>query len=283
MLSHFLKIKDLFTEKVQLLVSDNCSTEDIISVCDSFISKGLPMAYYCNEINIGMDGNFINCFKHAEGKYVWLLGSDDIPVEGLVTRLISILESENYGLVHLSIKSQKRDFSVYNNHNEFLKIVGHWITFISGNIIQTSTLENIDLNVYKGTFISQVPAYLNACCSSSKNAILCLPKYFEDDDDSSNNGGYNIFEVFVKNLYGIYVEFVNNGLISKHVFNYIKRIEFRDFLVVYIINLLIFRRRSRFGLKGSWNILVKYYGFKPYAYFYLSVALLKRCVKSLVR
>ena len=38
MLSRFLEDKQLFEEKIQLFISDNCSTEDIKGVCDGFLS-----------------------------------------------------------------------------------------------------------------------------------------------------------------------------------------------------------------------------------------------------
>lgn len=147
---------------------------------------------------------------------------------------------------------------------------------MSSNIIRTESLKTVDLSDYRKSFMIQVPAYLNACCSYQKNAIIYLPQCFEKDTDASNNGGYNIFEVFVSNLYGIYNEFVLKDLLSKETFNRLIKVEYKDFLVGYIINLLIFRQESNFDLSGGWTALRKYYGNNLYAYYYLFVAILKK-------
>ncbi len=282
MLSRFLEDKSLFGDIIHLYISDNCSQDDIKSVCDDYSSRGLALTYSRNERNIGMDGNFVNCFNHAQGKYVWILGSDDIPNKGLLERLIRLLDSGDYGLVHLSMRPQEREFSVYSDHNLLLTRVAHWITFLSGNIIRTDSLKGLDLTSYEGTFITQVPAYLNACCSFSKNAILYLPSFFDGGDDSLNNGGYNVFKVFVGNLFQIFEDYINKGLLSRKAFFRVIKIEYKEFLIDFIIRLLIFRKASHFNLEGSWRCLIKYYGYRPYAYYYLFTALMRHSVRLLL-
>lgn len=283
MLSRFLEDKELFEGKIQLFISDNCSTEDIKGVCDYFVSEGLELSYSCNAENLGMDGNFANCFNHAKGKYCWVLGSDDIPIQGLLGRLIKILDEGDYGLVHLSMKQRDTSMQTYNNHDEMLANVGYWITYLSGNIIKTDTLVDIDLNQYKGTYISQVLAYLNACCACKNNAIIYQDKFFVGDDDSLNNGGYNIFRVFVENLFVIYQGYIKKGLLAKQTLDVIKKNEFKEFISRFVIEILILRSNHHFDAHDAWKILCKYYGRKLYAYYYVILGLLKMVKWRVVR
>lgn len=282
-LKRMLEDKDLFDRQIQLIISDNCSTEDLQSCCEIYQNLGLRFVYHRQDSNLGADGNFDWCFHHANGKYVWLLGSDDVPVSGFLRRLIEYLNNADYGLVHLSMRKLTQEFTEFEISDEMAVAVNYWITFMSSNIIRTESLMTVDLSDYRKSFMIQVPAYLNACCSYRKNALIYLPQFFEKDTDAANNGGYNIFNVFVTNLFGIYEEFVRKGLLSKQAYSMMIKIEYREFLVGYIERLLILRKKNHFNLEGSWGALRKYYGLKPYAYYYLVKRIIIGVLKSIFR
>lgn len=265
-LEKFLKEKDLFENQIQLIISDNCSEDDLKVCCEKYQQQGLNLRYHRNECNIGPDGNFEWCFRHADGKYVWLLGSDDIPINGILAQVVAYLSDNDYGLVHLAMRKANKELTIYNNHNDMVVAVNYWITFISSNIICRESLKTINLSEYNNTLMIQVPAYLNACFFSKCNAVIYQPLFFERESDAANNGGYDIFEVFVTNLYSIYEKFINKEMLSKAAFTKIMKIEFKDFLLKYIVSLLVFRHKSNFRLDNSWNRLFKYYGRKPYFY-----------------
>ena len=157
-----LEDKDLFEKQIQLIISDNCSTDDLRSCCEKYQQLGLRLHYHRQEKNIGPDGNFDWCFHHADGQYVWLLGSDDVPVAGMLRELIEVLSDSDYGLVHLSISRQSQKLRAYHNDETLLADINVWITFISSNIIKTDTVKDYDLSSYVGSYMIQVPAYLNA-------------------------------------------------------------------------------------------------------------------------
>lgn len=268
-LNRMLEDKELFEEQIQLIISDNCSTDDLKSCCEKYQQHGLTLTYHRNETNLGPDGNFDWCFHHVDGKYVWLLGSDDIPMKGLLREILEVLEGVGYGLVHLSITPRNERLRIYRNDNGILADINVWITFMSANIIRTDSVRHFDLKEYMGSYMIQVPAYLNACLSIEDNALLYLGQLFEEDSDAANNGGYNLFKVFVGNLFGIYKEFVDKGVLSEQTYERIKKVEYKVFLVSYIVKLLVLRKRGNFDTNDSWRILWKHYGNKPYAYYYL--------------
>jgi glycosyltransferase involved in cell wall biosynthesis len=251
--------KVLFETQVQLIVSDNCSTDNLLAICEEYQEKGLVLYYHRNDVNLGADGNFEWCFNHVRGKYVWLLGSDDILENGVLRKVVNILATNDFGLIHLSMKPCVREISVYTSADRILVDISYWITFLSANIIRSETLYSVDLSDYRQSNMIQVPAYINACCSYPVNAIVYFPKYFEEGSDSKNNGGYNIFEVFVTNLYGIYRNFVRNNALSRRTFDKIKEVEFKDFLMHYIKRFLIYKETNNFILEGSWKHLLRYY------------------------
>lgn len=285
MLDRFFEEKELFESRIELYISDNCSEDDLQSCCSQFKERGLKLNYHRNDTNLGMDGNFINCFKSANGKYVWLLGSDDIPQRGRLKAICEILSTHSdYGLLHLAgEKSQENEPLVeVNNGSALLEELHVWITFISGNIVNREFVKEIDFDKYRGTLISQVPLYIHSLVSSQTNAIY-YANVFEIGSDSANNGGYNIFQVFVDNLFCIFRQFMSNKKLSRTTFEKIEKLEYKEFLVDYIVRLLIFRKHSNFNTKDAWKILRKYYIAKPYAYYYLFTALLKHYLRSLLK
>ena len=106
---------------IELIVSDNCSTDDTKEVVEEFIQCGLPIIYNRNISNIGMDGNFVYCFQNASSKYVWVLGDDDYLTEGTISKLLSIIDTDEYGLIHLKNTfqlSEKDKFESRVSYNE---------------------------------------------------------------------------------------------------------------------------------------------------------------------
>ena len=270
----FLNEKQLFEEEVQLYISDNCSKDDLKSVCDDYAKKGLRLTYHRNEENIGMDGNFANCFINALGKYTYLLGSDDTPKPGFVNNIISILRKNEFGILHLSSSKDNKDILIkYTDCNLFLLDVNVWITFLSANIVMTKYVQSINFEKYKGTELTQVPVFLEATCNSTENAIY-KASFFQGENDSENNGGYNFFYVFVECLLMIVKEQVVLKKITVNTYEKFKKILYRDFIIGFIYRLLIVRQNSNFDHTSAWAILRKYYSGYCYCYYYLAKILI---------
>lgn len=286
MLSRFLEDRQLFQDDIQLYISDNCSTEDVKGVAEHFYTLGLNLEYHCNDRNLGMDGNFINCFNHAKGKYTWLLGSDDVPVKGLLIKLLNILKEKDYGLLHLSDRDIEKFGQIveYTESNQLCEDLHVFITFISGNIVRTNKMMGLDLKKYDGTIICQVPLYLEAILTSEINAIL-YTKYLESENDSKNNGGYNLFQVFVDNLNSIFKEYVHRGLLSPNSFKSVKQNAYKNWLLSFVLDFLVYgkAKKSKFKSSDSWHILIKHYGMHPYAYYYAFLRIVKDIIRKVIR
>lgn len=75
----------------ELLVFDDCSTDDTLNVLNRYV--GDPRYTFCeNSTNLGMMGNYNRCVDSGSGKYVVVLGSDDVMYQGHLASLYSALE-----------------------------------------------------------------------------------------------------------------------------------------------------------------------------------------------
>jgi glycosyltransferase involved in cell wall biosynthesis len=199
-------------EQVEILISNNCSTDNTKEVVKSFLGK-FPFIYHENEENLGMDGNFLTCFELATGKYIWLLGDDDFIEESGLKNLLSYLDKkEEYGLVHINMIPTKNDIGskIYLDMSKFLDDIGIWITFISGNIVNRKYVGTINLRKYMGTWFLIMPLYITCAYKEEKN-LMVYDRLFDGGKDAGTNGGYNIFDVFVKNYLNIFKEYRDLG------------------------------------------------------------------------
>jgi len=258
------QIKD-FENEIELLISDNCSSDNTQEIVDHFIESGVILKYNRNRVNLGMDGNFLYCLKNATAKYLWILGDDDYLTDGAIAKLMNVLKFGDYGLIHLDNKKiDNFQTKSYTNKSDFFKDISFMITFISANIVQTKYISQIDLNKYLGTYFIFIPAYMTSLIGE-KNNLIVYSGIIEDPADASTNGGYNIFSVFVTNYLDIIKEFRSS--LGYKYYEIEKYKLCRLFIYPWMIKLLT---NSQHGLQfktDDWfKIIFKKYWYEPYFY-----------------
>jgi len=251
---------------IEIIVSDNCSADNTANIVQAHISEGMPINYIRNNENLGMDGNFAQCYRRASGKYILVLGDDDYLRKGKLEKLLDYLSKGEYGLVHLKVASNStEDIQVFDSSEEFLKNISFWITYITSNIVNSKYVIGHDFEKYFGTYLTIVPLYLTSATSKDKN-LLIYDRIFEDGKDSKTNGGYNFFEVFVTNYLSIWKQYARKNKITNILYSYIKYDIFKKYVVDRVIILLILKQKGNFKTKSGWKILMYNYGYCPYFY-----------------
>lgn len=102
---------------VEVVISDNASTDTTKEVAQSFSSLFTHFVYTANEQNIGFDRNVYNVVSHAHGTYCWYLGDDDTLVNGSIDFVIKKLETNLYDLI--SVGSQSVGNTSYATKKEY--------------------------------------------------------------------------------------------------------------------------------------------------------------------
>ena len=256
----FLRMLSLSQEQLdcmEILISDNCSTDDTEKIVRQFQDK-IPLIYIRNEENVGPDSNFLQCINKATGKYVWLLGDDDYFLTTHLTELLSLLSNRSFGLVHIGAPAKGKFYQAYDDTDSFLSSVGVMITFISANIFRRDLVVRGDFSKYRGTNLLQVPIYFTAVFRSADNAILHR-RFYNPATVATANGGYNLIRVFGKNFSDILDEYEEKSL-SPHT-AMMMRNHACDFIFPFVLNYLILRRKNNFDTKGSWKLLDQCFGY----------------------
>lgn len=208
LLASILKQYNDCASLVEIIVSDNASTDATPQVVAKYIEFGLAIKYIRNVENLGPDRNIAQCFSLATGEYVWIMGDDDYFLDQALVTVLGVInktQSDPIGIIHVSATSKslvpkeinliKLEQSI--SRDDFVKKINVFLTFISGNIVNKNIfINNCDLeliNQYLDTNLVQLSWTYQIIIHSINFAIIETPLIFAQ---AENSGGYNIFNVF---------------------------------------------------------------------------------------
>lgn len=191
---------------VEVLVSDNGSADETPEVVASVQKAGLDIRYVRNPVDIGSDANIAQCFNLARGRYVVIMGDDDLFADGMLAPVLEQLGKRDFGVVCLRSFGYENDpvaefpggggeAKVFDDSGRFLATIGPLISFISACIINKSLLPNTDANQFCGGNLVQVHLVLRAALAARTN--LYITNYVLACK-RNNSGGYDFSRVFVE-------------------------------------------------------------------------------------
>ena len=235
---------------VEILISDNCSTDDTPQVVRKYASPAPPFRSLRNLENIGSDANIAQCFNLARGKYVLILGDDDVLIDGTLGSLISHLQASEYGVVCLRPYGYDRDFRreypggrgklcEFTDAGDFLAAIGPYMTLISSCAINKNLLANVDARDFCGGNLVQVHLVIQASLRSARNLFI---DDYQIACKRNNSGGYDFSQVFVEEFARVLDSGKRLGLSDSAINNVETRM-----LVGYYPTYLLRQRRLQSG------------------------------------
>jgi glycosyltransferase involved in cell wall biosynthesis len=81
-------------ECVEIVVSDNASTDSTADIVREYQARYPVIRYFCNDENFGVDRNFDLAVQRAAGKYVWFFGDDDKMCCGGIKKVLDVLNAD---------------------------------------------------------------------------------------------------------------------------------------------------------------------------------------------
>ena len=101
----------------ELVIVDNCSTDNTFETVCNF-KKKLNIQYFLNEKNMGVNYSVKKIIKNANGKYIWIIGDDEILYKNSIDFIIKMLGQELPDLVSLNFDYKKINSSYVNSEAE---------------------------------------------------------------------------------------------------------------------------------------------------------------------
>jgi len=251
-LGHLFRQAAGYGGQVEVIVSDNCSTDGTAEVVRLYREEGHDFRYVRNDENIGVDRNFAQCFTLARGKYVLLFGDDDLFLDGAIDRIMGMLTGHDYGVLYINSYGFNDDYrlerpaqgsrgsNVYLTPQAFIERTNFWLTFASGNIVNKSLVPaEMDPFEFVGTNLVQLNWVFTALFRAPANAVVeeYLVAY-----KMSNTGGYKLCQVFGEHMNAIFDAFVARGY-DRRPFDVINR----KLLQSFFPNLIVITRKQTGG------------------------------------
>jgi abequosyltransferase len=198
---------------VELVVSDNASSDDTSTIIGEFQMRGLILRYLRNSVDIGSDANFRQCFEQAQGKYVWICGDDDIVIPGAISKILKLLDAEEYALAYITPYWFRNDHEAERTRDrfgrfaqvlpgglQFAQRTGAMIGFLSSMIVNKniySTIPHRPLAEYDGTNLMQI-GWVCPLLTSDSRSLLVWERLLAAR--GANTSGWGICQVFGVNF-----------------------------------------------------------------------------------
>ncbi|MDE5096162.1 MAG: glycosyltransferase [Trichodesmium sp. St11_bin5] len=107
-------LEQTFTD-FELIISDDCSTDNTPEIIRSYLEKDSRIQYLQNSHNLGLFPNWNRCLESASGEYITVFAQDDVMLPKNLEQKVKILEKyQNVGLVTSSIMVVDSDNNYLN-------------------------------------------------------------------------------------------------------------------------------------------------------------------------
>ncbi len=268
---------DGFNEEVELIVSDNASTDETYSIVKKYMNIYPNIKYSCNKENM-KDNNFSIALDLASGMYVKLQNDNDLIISGGLEYIKNniknnILKKDPIFFTNDYIYTDRKASEIKcNSLNEFVRSISTYTTKINCFGAWKEDWKNIrDKDKYSYLKLSQEDWFFQVIKNKNK-CILYDNKYADGIFFiRSKKNSYNWFQIHLDNYYRIMKPYINAGLISKDTFKSDKKNLFKHFIpelkAIYIYHAKDFPYRT----DGTLGLFLKYYKSESYFWFYFVI------------
>ena len=143
--------------EVEVLVSDNASTDATAEVVTALAAGNPRIRYFKNETNVGFDRNVDLCLQRARGQFVWLISDDDIMCRaGAVGKVLQVIRTHPDAAVIFAdsrhpIRLRAVDTGLCRDGADFFRKSRFKSGLISSNIFRKSAWQAIGVERYCGS------------------------------------------------------------------------------------------------------------------------------------
>lgn len=211
------------SENVEIIISDNCSTDDTEIVCKKYTEQYENIKYFKNQENV-RDRNFPLVLSKGSGVLLKLCNDTLIFNKDALNDLLHLIRNcqDEKPVIFTSNNSQYPNEITVKSLQDFLNIISFNITGIGGLSIWKEDFNSFG-NTYEGCDESlwQVPCLLKYV-NTKKNAVVYNKRIFTTQTVEKKNISYGLYKVFYTNYLGFVKKYINNG-ISRACFDWLEK------------------------------------------------------------
>ena len=244
---------------VEVLVSDNASTDETRSLVEEQQKRFKNLRYHCNETNVGAEGNIHCAMRASRGEYVIVAGDDDYILDGVLRSVLSaIVKHRGVALFCLKKEAVPRWVRRGTGILEYISYVGFLMTWISGIIMRRDLYLSVEEpQKDDDTRIPQVYLQMEMLKQNPEFAVL-YGRVLAEGSGERMASGFNFGEVFIKN----YLDILMSAGIPAYLLSQEKKRLAED--MIYDRLQKITKYHYDLPLDGIFDIMHEYYGEEPY-------------------
>lgn len=264
-----------YEKEIELIISDNCSTDDTADIVSKYKMQGISILYSRNAENIGADRNVIKCYQMATSSYVLVLGDDDVLLDGSLGKILYTLTLGQYGIVYINSYGFDDDYIqempnnctvsrllIYNDLKKYIEKVNYYFTFVSGNIVNKNFIDkSINIEDFYDTSLPQTVLIFSALFNSITNVYVDDYIIAAKNNQSAN---YKLCKVFGSNFNKI-LNYFNHSNKNEDCVNVINKR-----LLMFFFPDIMYKIRTgkmKFQNEDSFSELKKVFKKNPYFWF----------------
>lgn len=268
-----------FDDSIEIVISDNASTDNTEEVAKSFTSFYKNIKYYRNEANV-RDVNFELAMNRANGVYIKLM-NDRLTLTNEGLRYIKlkvqahILDKRPIFFTNDYIYTKKKaEIIECNSLDEYVQSISTFVTLIGIFGAWKEHWEKVEnKNQYKDLLLSQddwcyqIVNKNNGCIIYDKQVMM------SSSIPLGVRSGYNWFEVHLDNYYKILTPYIKSGKISHQTIKQDKKYLLKHFIPELLIIFIYLKKPEYFKYDTSNTLSYFYKHYKKEYYFYLILIL----------
>jgi glycosyltransferase involved in cell wall biosynthesis len=90
--------RDEYNVVCEVMVIDNASPDDTPSVVEKYAAI-LPLRGIRNVQNLGLQGNWRECIRNAQGTYFWIIGDDEEVATGSIENILRVIKTDQPAVI----------------------------------------------------------------------------------------------------------------------------------------------------------------------------------------
>jgi glycosyltransferase involved in cell wall biosynthesis len=109
---------------LEIIISDNSSTDGTANICKEFMSKDKRIKYSRNSCNIGGAANFNKLIDAASGEYFMWFACDDLLKQNYVSKLVQLLDDKSNSIAFCIPNAIDENGKFLGDAPKFKQLVG---------------------------------------------------------------------------------------------------------------------------------------------------------------
>ena len=253
-LESIIRQPEFHSDDVEVVISDNCSTDNTEDLCRKYEKQYSNFHYFRNEVN-NHDKNFPTAMKWANGQFVKLMNDTVLYYPDAIYNMLLLIKNnlDIHPYIFFTGKGKRNDTRSYNSVDKFISHVSYTCTWIGGLGLWKDDIDLLGESFYEGfeTKLWQVKILFDVLKfkqkyiydSSSKFLVQQLPNKIID---------YSVFDIFYTNYLTLCTRAFEQNVISKKTLVYLEN----DVVIRFFARSIAFNKYA-FNLQEDKERLLK--------------------------